>query len=195
MIPIRCVIANRQHPLMKQFADFLPLILFLVTFKTMGIYPAVLVLIISTTVFYGYLWWKEGRLENNHKIILAATIVFGSLSLALHDDAFIKWKAPVINWVIALIFLGSHFIGEKLAVERMMGSALEMPRTMWSRLSFAWIGFFVFLGTANWYVAFHHEQYWVDFKVFGSLILTVVFVVAQVLVLSNYIRKEEQEAQ
>ena len=59
---------------MKQWLDFVPLLLFLITFKVLGIFPATAVLIASTVALYGYLHFKEGRLERNHKIILVATV-------------------------------------------------------------------------------------------------------------------------
>lgn len=177
---------------MKQWLDYIPLILFLVAFKTMGIFPATAVLIASTVCLYGYLHFKEGKLEKNHKIVLAATVIFGGLTLALHDETFIKWKAPIVNWLLALFFLGSHFIGDKLAIERLMGHALELPARVWTGLNIAWIAFFAALGAANLYVAFTYESIWVDFKVFGSLGLTFAFVVAQMAVISRYLPSEPE---
>lgn len=175
---------------MKQWLDFVPLILFLIAFKVLGIFPATAVLIGSTVALYGYLHFKEGRLERNHKIILAATVVLGGLTLAFHNVAFIKWKAPIVNWVLALVFLGSHFIGDKLAIERLMGHAVTLPAQVWRGLNLAWIAFFLALGAANLYVAFHFESIWVDFKVFGSLGLTFLFVIAQAAVISRYMPPE-----
>ena len=175
---------------MKQWLDYLPLVLFLVAFKTLGIFPATAVLVASTVCLYGYLHFKDGKLEKNHKIVLAATVVFGGLTLALHDVTFIKWKAPIVNWLLATFFLGSHFIGDKLAIERLMGEALQLPPRVWTWRNISWIAFFLALGAANLYVAFHFESIWVDFKVFGSLGLTFAFVIAQMAVISRYLPPE-----
>lgn len=175
---------------MKQWLDFLPLILFLVTFKTLGIFPATAVLVATTVLQYGYLYFTEGRLEKNHKIVLAATLVFGGLTLALHDETFIKWKAPIVNWVLALFFISTHFVGDKLAIERLMGHAIALPAHVWKGLNLAWALFFIALGAANLYVAFHFESIWVDFKVFGSMGLTFFFVIAQMAVISRYLPPE-----
>lgn len=174
---------------MKQWLDYIPLILFFATFKTLGIFPATGILIASTVLLYGYIWFSDGKLEKNHKIVLAVTLVFGGLTLALHDEVFIKWKAPIVNWVLALVFLGSHFIGDKLAIERLMGHAIQLPQAVWARLNLAWIAFFLFLGGINLYVAFTYD-FWVTFKVFGSLGLTLVFVVIQMLFLGRYLPKD-----
>lgn len=175
---------------MKQWLDYIPLILFLVTFKTLGIFPATAALVASTVALYGYLHFKEGRLEKNHKIVLAVTVVFGGLTLALQDETFIKWKAPIVNWVLALFFLGSHFIGDKLAIERLMGHAVVLPAKVWKGMNLSWVVFFTALGSANLYVAFHYPSIWVDFKVFGSLGLTFAFVIAQMAIISRYLPPE-----
>lgn len=179
---------------MKQWLDYIPLVAFLVAFKTLGIFPATAVLMGSTVLLYGYLHFTEGKLEKNHKIVLAVTLVFGGLTLALHDDTFIKWKAPIVNWVLALFFLGSHFIGDKLAIERLMGHAISLPARVWTGLNLSWALFFASLGAANLYVAYHYEAIWVDFKVFGSLGLTFVFVIAQMAVISRYLPPETDGA-
>lgn len=179
---------------MKQWLDYLPLIAFLVAFKTLGIFPATAVLIATTVALYGYLHFTEGSLQKNHKIVLVVTLVFGGLTLALHDETFIKWKAPIVNWALALFFLGTHFVGEKLAIERLMGHAVALPATVWKWMNLSWIAFFTLLGAANLYVAFTYESFWVDFKVFGSLGLTFAFVFAQMIAISRYLPREEESA-
>jgi intracellular septation protein len=175
---------------MKQWLDYIPLFLFLIAFKIWGIFPATGVLIASTVLLYGYVFFTEGRLERNHKIVLAVTLLFGGLTLALHDETFIKWKAPIVNWALALFFLGSHFVGDKLAIERLMGHALTLPVSVWRGLNLSWVVFFAALGAANLYVAFRYETIWVDFKVFGSMGLTLLFVIVQMAVISRYLPRE-----
>ncbi|MCD6061533.1 MAG: septation protein [Moraxellaceae bacterium] len=178
---------------MKQWLDYIPLILFLVSFKTLGIFTATGVLIASTVLLYGFFWFREGKLEKNHKIVLVVTVVFGGLTLALHDETFIKWKAPIVNWVLALFFLGSHFVGDKLAIERLMGHAVTLPASVWRGLNLSWVLFFIALGAANLYVAFTHESIWVEFKVFGSLGLTFLFVILQMAAISRYLPRENAD--
>lgn len=178
---------------MKQWLDFIPLILFFATFKTVGIFPATAVLIGSSILVYGSIWLKDRHLDNGQKLTLVATILFGSVTLLLHDETYLKWKAPVINWIFATAFLGSMYIGEQPLVQRMLGKAFDMPVAVWRKLNLAWVAFFIFSGAANAYVAFYFAQYWVDFKVFGSLAMTLVFIVAQFILLSRYIRQDIKE--
>lgn len=176
---------------MKQWLDFLPLLLFFIAFKVLGIFPATMVLIGASVLVYGGLWIATRHLERNQVITLVATLFFGGITLALHDVTYLKWKAPVINWIFAVIFLGSHFIGDKVVIERMLGHAITAPEAVWRKLNLAWVLFFIFAGAVNLYVAFHWEAHWVDFKVFGSLGMTLAFVVAQTLYLSRYITHQE----
>nr|WP_306456414.1 septation protein A [Pseudomonas sp. LJDD11] len=187
--------------IVKQFIDFIPLLLFFIVYKTDprtvellghqvsvgGIFSATAVLIISSVVVYGVLYFKQRMLEKSQWLTLGACLVFGSLTLAFHSETFLKWKAPVVNWLFALAFLGSHFIGDKPLVQRVMGHALTLPQAVWVRLNIAWIIFFVFSGAANLYVAFTYQDFWVDFKVFGSLAMTLVFLVGQGLYLARYL--------
>jgi intracellular septation protein len=185
----------------KQFIDFIPLLLFFIVFKidprvvdigghqltVGGIYSATAMLIISSLVVYGALFIKQRKLEKSQWLTLIACLVFGSLTLAFHSETFLKWKAPVVNWLFALAFIGSHFIGEQLLIKRIMGHALTLPDQVWTRLNIAWIGFFLFCGAANLFVAFTFQSYWVDFKVFGSLGMTLLFLIGQGIYLSRHL--------
>ena len=89
--------------------------------------------------------------------------------------------------LFALVFLGSHFIGERTIVERLMSQAMQAPPLVWRRLNLAWIAYFVVLGGTNLYVAYHYsEATWVDFKLFGWLGLTIAFVLLQAVYLARY---------
>ena len=190
---------------MKQFIDFIPLLLFFIVYKIEpriveiaghsltfgGIFSATAMLIASSVVVYGILFFKQRKLEKSQWLTLIACLVFGSLTLAFHSETFLKWKAPVVNWLFALVFAGSHFIGNTLLIKRVMGHALTLPDAVWTRLNLAWIAFFVFCGAANLFVAFTCQSIWVDFKVFGSLGLTVLFLVGQGIYLSRHLHDSD----
>ena len=185
---------------MKQFIDFIPLLLFFIVYKIEpraveilgnsytlgGIFSATAMLIISSVVVYGILFFKQGKLEKSQWLTLVACLVFGSLTLAFHSETFLKWKAPVVNWLFAVAFAGSHFIGDRPLIQRIMGHALTLPAAIWTRLNIAWIIFFLFCGAANLYVAFTYQEFWVDFKVFGSLGMTLLFLIGQGLFLAKH---------
>lgn len=189
---------------MKQFIDFIPLILFFIvykldprsvelagqTFELGGIFSATAVLISSSVVVYGTLFLFQRKLEKGQWLTLLACLVFGGMTLAFHSETFLKWKAPVVNWLFAAGFAASHFIGDKVLIQRVMGHAISLPQTIWTRLNLAWIAFFIFSGCANLFVAFTFHEIWVDFKVFGSLAMTLLFLIAQGVYLARHIHDE-----
>ena len=186
----------------KQFIDFIPLLLFFIVFKLEprdielaghvisfgGIFSATAILVISSVLVYGSLFLAHRRLEKSQWITLVGCLFFGGLTLAFHSETFLKWKAPVVNWLFALAFAGSHFIGEQPLIKRVMGHAVSLPDRIWTKLNIAWIVFFLFLGTSNLFVAFNFPSIWVDFKVFGSLGMTVLFLIGQGIFLSRYMQ-------
>jgi intracellular septation protein len=103
------------------------------------------------------------------------------------------WKPTIVNWLFAAAFLGSQWFMKKSLLQRMMEQAVTLPADIWARLNYAWVAFFVLSGIANLYVAYtFSEDIWVDFKLFGLLGLTVLFIIGQSLFLYRYMNKEEQ---
>jgi len=178
---------------MKMLFDFFPVLLFFIVYKLYDIYAATAVLIAASAVqTIGHRLLK-GSFEKTHVITLILVALFGGLTLALQDELFIKWKPTAINWLFALVFIGSHFIGEKTIIERMMGANITLPRVVWSRLNVAWASFFALLGAINIYVAFNFDtDTWVNFKLFGLMGLTFLFIIAQSLFLMPYLKEADE---
>lgn len=191
----------------KQFIDFIPLLLFFVVYKldprsvelaghTLtigGIFSATAVLIGTSLVVYGLIFATQRRLEKGQWITLLACLLFGGMTLAFHSETFLKWKAPVVNWLFAVGFAASHFIGDRPLIQRIIGHAVELPAPLWTRLNLAWVAFFVVCGLANLYVAFTFEKFWVDFKVFGSLGMTLLFMLGQGVFLARHMHDANPE--
>ena len=124
-----------------------------------------------------------------NKIYLGSTalvLFLGSATLFFNNPIFLYWKPTVLNWLIALIFLGSHFIGSSTIIERMLSKSIIMNSENWKKLSFGWIFFFLFSGFANIFVAYNFsEEFWVKFKLFGLMGFTLIFVILQTIWISN----------
>jgi intracellular septation protein len=142
------------------------------------------------------------KVERMHIFSLALITVLGGITIVIGDPAFIQWKPTVLNWAFALGFFLSIFIGEKNLVERMMGSQLDLPDYVWTRLNLSWVAFFLISGAANLYVAFYYDleaqpdvrmETWVDFKLFGLMGLTIIFVILQAFYLARFIQEEEED--
>jgi len=178
---------------MKLLLDFFPIVFFFIAFKMYDIYVATAVLIIASLVQTCAHWLMHRRFEKMHVITLILVCVFGGLTLMLQDEMFIKWKPTVINWLFAIAFIGSQFIGKKSIIQRMMGDHMVLPANIWLHLNIAWTLFFIVLGIANLYVAYNFDtETWVNFKLFGLLGLTFVFVIVQSLYVSRFIQEPDQ---
>ena len=187
---------------MKQLLDFIPLFIFFIVYKIPhysidiagytvtlgGIYSATFCLMISTAVIYGSQFLQRKKLEKSQLITLVAVTLFGGLTLTFHSDVFIKWKAPVINWIFGCAFFLSQYIGQRPLIQRMLGHVIELPDPLWRRMNISWTIFFLVLGSVNLYVAFTFEKFWVDFKVFGSLILMLIFTMGQFIIIGKHIK-------
>ena len=213
---------------MKFLYDFFPILLFFIAYKLQGIYVATAVAIIASCVQVAFTWLKHKRVEKMHVVTLALIVILGGATLLFQDKAFFMWKPTAVNWLFAAAFLGSHFIGEKTVVERMMGNAIKVPASIWPRLNISWVLFFILMGMANLLVAnyyfvaesalFTHlghpieldqcnslagqarvlcdharemEEDWVNFKLFGMMGLTFVFVIAQGFYLAKHMQHED----
>ena len=186
---------------MKFLYDLFPLLLFFAAFKSYDIYVATAVAIAASFVQVGLFWFKHRRFETMQVVTLAVIAVFGGMTLLLHDDTFIKWKPTLVYWILSTLVLASRWFGGKTVIERMLSSQVALPATVWKRLNLSWGIFFAVLGAVNIYVAFYYgldldeetrRNIWVNFKVFGLLGITLVFVVAQAFFMAKHIHDKPE---
>jgi len=158
-----------------------------------GIFLATLVAIFATFVQVGWVKLRGHKVEIMLWVSLFIIVVFGGATLYLQDENFIKWKPTVLYWVFAGAIFGAAAFGKNL-IRTMMTSQMELPDAAWRQMNLSWGGFFAFMGIANLWVANNFStDDWVNFKLYGSILLMLVFVVIQSLMLSRYIDKEESK--
>ena len=180
---------------MKLLFDFFPVVLFFIVYKMhddphRGFIVATMAIIAATVVQVAVPWLRERRVEKMHLVVLALVVVFGGITLIFDDEIYLKWKPTAVNWLFALVFLGSEFIGAKNVVRRMMESRMKLPGPVWTRLNASWVVFFAVCGALNLYVVYHFDtDTWVDFKLFGLMGLTLVFVLGQVAYIAVYMAR------
>jgi intracellular septation protein len=171
---------------MQLLFDFFPIIAFFVAYKLTDIYVATGVLIVAVILQTAWQWLKHRKVSTMALISGGLVLVFGGLTLWIHDEAFIKWKVTVVNWLFAAGFLLSHFIGEQPVIQRMLGASFTLGRAHWLKLSWMWIAFFVVVGAVNLYIARTFDtDVWAAFKLYGVLGLTLVFALLQGLWLAS----------
>jgi intracellular septation protein len=165
---------------MQFLFDLLPVIAFFVAYKMAGIYVATGVLIVGVLLQTLVSWVRHRRVSGMLLTSAVLVLVFGGLTLLIHDPVFIKWKPTIVNWLFAAAFLASQFLSGPTIVQRMLGENVKLDDASWIRLNLMWVGFFLFAGTVNLFVAFNYDEAtWVNFKLFGLMGLTLVFAMAQ----------------
>jgi intracellular septation protein len=181
---------------MKLLFDLFPVILFFAAYKLADIYVATATAIAAGVIQVAWSRWRHGQVQTMHWITLGLLVVFGGMTLLLRDPTFIKWKPSVVNWLFAAAFLGSGLFMDRNLLQRSMDHAIELPKHIWSRLNLAWVAFFIAIGIANLYVAYNFaEETWVNFKLFGMMGLTLLFLLAQGMYLARHIQSQETSSQ
>jgi len=181
---------------MKFLFDLFPVILFFAAYKFADIYVATGVAIAATVAQVAWVHFRHGKVDKMLWISFGLIVVFGGMTLFLHDPTFIKWKPTVLYWLFATVLLGSALLFKKNLIRSMLEEQVTLPEPLWVRLNLAWVAFFITMGILNWYVASHYsEADWVNFKLFGGMGLMFAFIIAQGLLLAKYVEENEVSAQ
>ncbi|MDR0673640.1 MAG: septation protein A [Zoogloeaceae bacterium] len=199
---------------MKFLFDLFPVILFFATFHYAGRNPdmsvelagrflgevdpaqapillATVVVILATLAQIVYIRLRHGKVEKMLLLSFALVTAFGGLTLLLQNEAFIKWKLTVVYWVMASS-MGVAALHKRNAMRLMLSGQIELPEAIWLRLNLAWIVFFIFMGALNLFVAYRYPtETWVNFKLFGGMGLLLLFVLAQGIYLSRYVKEDD----
>ena len=174
---------------MKFLFDIFPIILFFAAFKIYDIYVATAVAIAATILQIGWIWVKHRTVGNMQWISLGLIVVFGGLTLLLHDESFIKIKPTILYWLFSTVLLVTALVFRKNLIKSMMASQIDAPDQIWKKLLVIWIAFFAFMGALNLYVAYAYStDTWVNFKLFGGIGLMLLFVIGQGVMLAPHIR-------
>ena len=177
---------------MQLLLDYIPIIVFILAYFYEDIFFATGVLMAVMPVVLLLQWLLTKKLNKIYAASTILVLVLGGFTLAFRNPTFLYWKPTVLNWAIALVFLGSQWVGEKTIVERMLGNAAELANEQWIRLNQIWVVFFLFVGSINLYVAYSFsEAFWVKFKLFGMLGITLIFVIIQSVWLTLASQKNE----
>ena len=177
---------------MRFLIDFFPIALFVGAYKLGDIYTATAVLMAATVLQTGIIYAVDRKLQTMQKATLALILVFGALTLALHDERFIKWKPTVLYASMAIVLAAALWIWKKNFLQILLGSQLTLPEAVWARLTVIWVAYFAFMATINGYVAANYStEDWVNFKLWGY-IFPVVFIVGQGLYIARYLKSDNE---
>jgi intracellular septation protein len=179
---------------MKILLDFFPILLFFGAYKLTDIYTATAVLMAATVLQMGVTYLLDRKLQTMHKVTLALVLVFGALTLVLHDDRFIKWKPTVLYAAMAIGLAFTVWVLRKNFLKMMLGSQLELADPVWMRLNWAWISYCVFMSAVNAYVALAYStEQWVNFKLWGY-VFPLAFIIGQGIYVSRHLESDDKFA-
>ena len=177
---------------MKLLFDFFPILIFFICYKFFGLYAATAVAMGASLLQVILYRIKHQRYLAVHLISLGIIMVLGGATLFFHNPLFIKWKPTGIYWLSSLLFLGSAVIGKKTLTQKMMEGNINLPKKIWGRLNLAWVFFFILMGALNPYVAYYYTtDVWVNFKLFGGVGITMLFVFLQALYLTKHMIEKD----
>ncbi len=179
---------------MKIFFDLFPILLFFIAYKFFGIFAATWVAIAASILQIAWLLLKKKKVDGMMWLSLGIIVVLGGATLISHNENFIKWKLTVLYWLYAALLLVSDLWFKKNLIRSMLGAQITLPEAVWRRLNLSWVIFFLLMSGLNLYVAYNYStDIWVNFKLFGSLGLMIVFIVVQGFVLNKYMESGQHE--
>lgn len=157
---------------------------------------AIAVAIVAFTIQIVWLLATRRKVSVVQWLSFGILVVFGGASIYFHSDTFIKWKVSVLYWLFAAaLIVGATLFRKNLIRTLMEPGGIELPTAVWDRMNRGWIWFFVLVGILNLVVAFNFSRTtWVTFKSFGLTALTLVFALAQGLMISRHLDRTEPEA-
>lgn len=171
--------------------DFFPILLFFTFYKIYDIFVATGVAIIATLIQVIYTKIKTKKFNKTHLLALGTISILGGATIFFKNEMFIKWKTTAVYWLLALLFLFSKLVSKKHFLQHFASNSFQLPEKIWSKLNLSWVIFFSLMGFANIYIVYNFDtNTWVNFKLFGTMGLTFVFVVIQAIYMSKFINSK-----
>ena len=212
MHPMPANAKPQLNPLLKLALDMGPLILFFfansrpalfmplvgpflpaaVAGEKAGIFVATAVFMVAILVALAVSYALTRHLPVMALVTAVIVVVFGSLTLVLHDDTFIKMKPTIIYVLFGGLLLGGLWLNKPL-LAMVFDSVFDLTEEGWRKLTLRWALFFLALAVLNeaiWRT--QSTDFWVNFKVFGVLPLTFVFAALQFPLLQKYALTKEE---
>lgn len=148
---------------------------------------AILPLIIATLIATGILYFLEKKIPKIPIIGAALVAVFGGLTLYFDDKIFFYMKPTIVNILFAgILFIGNFFLRKNL-LKSLLETSIKLEDQGWEILNQRWTLFFIFLAILNELVwRTQSEDFWVKFKVFGIIPITLIFTMFQINLINKY---------
>jgi intracellular septation protein len=177
---------HKLNPTFKLALDFGPLVVFVIAYARFDIFVATAVFMAATVVAMAVSY----ALTRHVTVMLVVTsiviLVFGTLTLVLHNETFIKLKPTIIYTLFAATLFGGYLFNKPL-LAIVFDAMVHLTDEGWRKLTLRWAAFFLVMAVVNEVVRLTQTtQFWVNFKLFGFPPLTFLFAAAQYRLLMRY---------
>jgi intracellular septation protein len=177
--------------LAKLAVEIGPLLIFFGVNAAAGIFVGTAAFMAATVVSLGFAWLHYHKVPMMPLVSAVIVLVFGGLTLYLHNDTFIKLKPTIVYSMFAAL-LAAGLVTRKPVLELLFGPVFHLTEEGWRKLTLRWAVFFVAMAVLNEFVWRNFStDVWVSFKAFGFLPLTFTFAVLQVPMMQRYGEPDE----
>ena len=183
---------RKLNPTLKLALDLGPLVLFFATYARFGIFSATATLMVAVAAALAVSYWLIRRWPIMPVVTVIIVMIFGGLTLVLHDDTFIKLKPTIIYLLFGGVLAGGYLFDRPfLAI--VFDSMFHLTEEGWRKLTLRWAAFFFVLAALNeaiWRT--QSTDFWVSFKLFGFTALTFAFAALQYPLMMRHAAPEAQ---
>jgi intracellular septation protein len=175
-----------RYPWLRPTVDYGPLAAFFIAYWLFGLMPATGAIMAATAVALALSLIIERRVPIMPLVTAAVVGVFGGLTLWFQDETFIKMKPTIVQALFSIVLLGGLAVGQPL-LKPLMGAAWSMDDVGWRRFTLRFAIFFAAMAGLNELVwRTQSTDFWVNYKIFGILFLTFVFVATQIPLMQRH---------
>lgn len=168
--------------------EFLPILIFFAVFKWQNLICASIAAMIANLLLLILVKINTGKYKKMSLISFLSLFLLSSFALIFKKEIFIKWKPTAIYWILALTLFIRHVLGKSSLIEKLNKDKIRLPKKVWDKLNILWMMFFIFMGSLNLYVVYFYDtNTWVNFKLFGTFAITILFVLFQLVFISKYL--------
>jgi intracellular septation protein len=171
---------------LRPVTEYGPIVIFFLAYYGWGLFVATAAIMGATAIALALSYAVERRVPIMPLITAGIVGVFGGLTLWLQDETFIKMKPTIIQAVFGTVLIGG-LVAKRLFLKSLMGHAWHMTDQGWTVLTQRFAAFFFVMALVNEAVwRTQTTDFWVNFKVFGLMGLTLVFVMTQLPLLKKF---------
>tara|TARA_Y100000590_G_scaffold455206_1_gene603385 strand:+ start:22 stop:573 length:552 start_codon:yes stop_codon:yes gene_type:complete len=178
-----------NRPLIKSIADFGPILIFFIIYLSndnnlrIAIPPFIIATFVALIVIY-FLEKKIAMVPLTSGILIG---LFGGLTLYFDNKVFFYMKPTIINLLFAGVLFFGQYLTKKNLLKLFFQNKLILASEGWKKLNFYWICFFIFVAILNEIVwRTQSELFWVNFKVWGLIPLTLLFTLSTIPIIKKY---------